>query len=93
MAWLVLLLDILLLHGDARSRNFLVSGSILILPPYAEREKKPSEYCAFAFADGGNPTQAASTASKRTIHYTIAPRLPLYLIPYHCLVQEQLDLN
>ena len=27
--------------------QFLVSGSILILPPYAEREKKPSEYCNF----------------------------------------------
>ena len=25
--------------------QFLVSGSILILPPYAEREKKPPEYC------------------------------------------------
>ena len=63
-----------LLHGDARSRNFLVSGSILILPPYAEREKKTSEYCDFAFADGGNRTRAASTARERAIHYAIAPR-------------------
>ena len=37
--WLVLLL---LLHGDARSLNFLVSGTFSVLPPYAEREKKTS---------------------------------------------------
>ena len=66
----VQVIDFFLLHGDARSRNFLVSGSILILPPYAEREKKPSEYCDFTFADGGTRTRAASTA----IYYTIAPR-------------------
>ena len=33
-------LNYILLHGDARSRNFLMSGSIFILPPYAERVKK-----------------------------------------------------
>ena len=54
--------------------QFLVSGSILILPPYAEREKKPPEYCVFVFADGGNRSRAASTASKFAIHYFIAPR-------------------
>ena len=54
--------------------NFSCLAPFLILPPYAEREKKTSEYCAFAFADGGNRTPAASTASKRAIHYTIAPR-------------------
>ena len=41
-----------------------------ILPPYAE---KSSEYCDFAFADGSIRTQAASSASDRAIHYTIAP--------------------
>ena len=68
---------IFLLHGDARSRNFLMSGSIFcILPPYAEREKKSAEYGDFfAYADGGNRTRAANTASSRAIHYTIAPRL------------------
>ena len=52
---------------------FLVSSSILILPPYDEREKKPSKYCDFAFADGGNRIWATSTASERTIP-SIAPR-------------------
>ena len=31
----------------------------------------------FAFANGGNQTQVASTASERAIHYTIAPRQDL----------------
>ena len=53
---------------------FSCLAPFLILPPYAEREKKPSEYCDFAFADGGNRTRAASTASVRAIHYTIAPQ-------------------
>ena len=41
------------------------------LPPYAEI--KPSENCNFfAFADGGNRTQATFAISERAIHYTIA---------------------
>ena len=66
MAWLLLLL--FLLHEDARSRNFLESGSILFLPPYAEREKNPSEYCDFlllptARIEPGPPSQQASALS------------------------------
>ena len=38
---------IFLLHGDARSCNFLMSGSIFILPPYAEREETLFEYGDF----------------------------------------------
>ena len=38
-----------------------------------EGEKKPSEFSAlFAFADGGNQTQAACVASKWAIHYFFA---------------------
>ena len=40
--------------------------------------EKPSEYCNFLhFADGGNRTQAVSSASECAIHYTIVSRLPL----------------
>ena len=68
---------IILPHGDARSSNFLMSASILVLPPYAEREKKNiwTLWLFFAFADGGYRTRAASAASKRAIHYTIASQL------------------
>ena len=49
---------------------FSCLGPFFSLPPYAKREKKPSEYGDFC-----NRTRAASTASDRAIHYTIAPRL------------------
>ena len=52
------------LYGDARSYNYLVPGSVFILPPYAE---KPSEYI-LADADSLNWTRAANAASNRAIH-------------------------
>ena len=68
MAWVVLLLLYFLLHWDARSRNILMSGSIFILPPYAEREKKPSEYGNFLHVptggiEPGPPAQQANGLS------------------------------
>ena len=46
------------------------------LPPNAEREKKPSEFCtlSFAFSDGGKRTWATSATSEYAIHYSIASR-------------------
>ena len=43
----------------------------LFLPPYAEREKNHLNVAQIAFADGGNRTRAACTASEYAIHYSI----------------------
>ena len=63
MAWLVLLF---LLYGDARSRIYLVPGSVY-----------PTSLCQktiwllwLADADGRNRTRAASAARDRAIHCT-----------------------
>ena len=37
----------LLLNGDTRQRNFSCLAPFFDLPPYAERAKKPSDYCNF----------------------------------------------
>ena len=69
MAWLVLLF---LLYGDARSCNYLVPGSVFILPPYAE---KPSEYCdllmPMAGIEPGPPAQQATALSISPLHLGI----------------------
>ena len=53
----------------------LMSGSIFFLPPYTEREKNHLNIATnIAFADGGNQTRAARTASKCAIHYSIVSR-------------------
>ena len=46
-----------------------------VLPPYTEREKNHLNIANNAFADGGNRTRAACTASECAIHYSIASRL------------------
>ena len=48
-----------------------------ILPPYAEREKNPSEYCALLIADtdSGNQTRATNAASECAIDKSVATRL------------------
>ena len=56
--------------GSARSRNFIVSGSVL--PPYAR-----ANIFHLNKGDLGNRTPAASSASERFIHYTIAARAVL----------------
>ena len=64
MAKLLLSSFLFLLHGDPRSRKFLVSGSIFMdLPPYAE--KKPSQYCNFLLLPmvGVEPGPLAQQAS------------------------------
>ena len=53
--------------GSARSRNFIVSGSVL--PPYAR-----ANIFHLNKGDLRNQTRAASSASERFIHYTIAAR-------------------
>ena len=55
-----------------------MSGSIFCdLPPYAEREKKTSDFLEnfFAFADCGNQTQAACAASECAVDYATASQL------------------
>ena len=44
----------------------------------------------FAYADGGNRTRAASTASSRAIHYTIAPRLEVKSLMQEILIYLKL---
>ena len=51
------------------------------LPPYAEMEKKPFEYCNFfAFGNSGKQTWAACAATECDIHYTIASRQLIELL-------------
>ena len=62
---------IFLLHEDVRSCNFLMSGSIFILPPYAEREKKPSEYGDFCMCRRreSNPGRQHSKQTRYPLHH------------------------
>ena len=60
----IIIIIFIFLHGDPRSRKFLVSGSIFMdLPPYAE--KKPSQYCNFLLLPmvGVEPGPLAQQAS------------------------------
>ena len=62
---------IFIVHGDARSCNFLMSGSIFILPPDAEREEKPSEYGDFLRMPmaGIEPGPPAQQANRYPLHH------------------------
>ena len=65
MVWLVILY--FLLHGDARSRNFLMSGTIFILPPYAEiNDLNIATFCFLPTA-GIEPMPPAQQESKLSI--------------------------
>ena len=66
----VAIIIIILLYGEARSRKYLVPGSVFfILPPYAE---KPSEYCDLpmptAGIEPGPPAQQATALSITPLH-------------------------
>ena len=76
---------IFIVHGDARSCNFLMSGSIFILPPYAEREKKPSEYGDFCICRRRepNPGRQHSKQTRYPLHHCPSA-LQLTKIFYFC---------
>ena len=96
MAWLVLgIFYYYHLNGDTRSCNFSCQDPFFKLPPYAEREKKPSENNNFlplptAGIKPGPPVQQASALSITSLPLGHT-EYPLSEITSKCIGQRKHD--
>ena len=74
MAWLVLFYK-KILNGDARSRNFLMSGSIFILLLYAEKNHLNIATFSFCRRRESNPGCQHSKRARYPLHHCPSARL------------------